>query len=110
MVLARLQMPNRLTRSLRKDGNFSIFQSVLNRRQLGSNNQTPAENISTKTYYNASWTSILQTWQVDVDTDPNLIFIDIQFDTGLLQIYASRKRILVQQAGHFLAGLLAVRF
>ena len=34
-----------------------------------------------------------QNWQIDVDTDPNLIFIDIQFDTGVLRVYASRKRI-----------------
>ena len=45
---------------------------------------------------------ILQTWQVDVDTDPNLIFIDIQFDTGLLRIYASRKRIFSSTSWTFL--------
>ena len=44
---------------------------------------------------------ISHAWQVDVDTDPNLIFIDIQFDTGLLRIYASRKRLSVRQAGRF---------
>ena len=27
-----------------------------------------------------------QNWQIDVDTDPNLIFIDIQFDTGVLRL------------------------
>ena len=45
---------------------------------------------------------ISQVWQVDVDTDPNLIFIDIQFDTGLLRIYASRKRIFSSTSWTFL--------
>jgi len=45
---------------------------------------------------------ISQAWQVDVDTDPNLIFIDIQFDTGLLRIYASRKRIFSSTSWTFL--------
>ena len=45
---------------------------------------------------------ISQTWQVDVDTDPNLIFIDVQFDTGLLRIYASRKRIFSSTSWTFL--------
>ena len=52
---------------------------------------------------------ISQVWQVDVDTDPNLIFIDIQFDR-LLRIYASRKRIFSSTSWTFLAGPLAVRF
>ena len=45
---------------------------------------------------------ISQVWQVDVDTDPNLIFIDIQFDTGLLRIFASRKRIFSSTSWTFL--------
>ena len=45
---------------------------------------------------------ISQAWQVDVDTDPNLIFIDIQFETGLLRIYASRKRIFSSTSWTFL--------
>ena len=45
---------------------------------------------------------ISRAWQVDVDTDPNLIFIDIQFDTGLLRIYASRKRIFSSTSWTFL--------
>ena len=45
---------------------------------------------------------ISQAWQVDVDTDPNLIFIDVEFDTGLLRIYASRKRIFSSTSWTFL--------
>ena len=43
-----------------------------------------------------------QNWQVDVDTDPNLIFIDIQFDTGVLRTYASRKRIFSSTSWTFI--------
>ncbi|MBL6673474.1 MAG: HAMP domain-containing protein [Candidatus Puniceispirillum sp.] len=43
-----------------------------------------------------------QNWQVDVDTDPNLIFIDIQFDTGVLRVYASRKRIFSSTSWTFI--------
>ena len=43
-----------------------------------------------------------QNWQIDVDTDPNLIFIDIQFDTGVLRVYASRKRIFSSTSWTFI--------
>jgi two-component system osmolarity sensor histidine kinase EnvZ len=45
---------------------------------------------------------LLQNWQIDVDTDPNLIFIDIQFDTGVLRVYASRKRIFSSTSWTFI--------
>ena len=32
-------------------------------------------------------------WVLDMSTDPNLIFIDLQMENGILRIYASRKRI-----------------
>ena len=32
-------------------------------------------------------------WILDISTDPNLIFIDLQMENGVLRIYASRKRI-----------------
>ena len=43
-----------------------------------------------------------QNWQIDVETDPNLIFIDIQFDTGVLRVYASRKRIFSSTSWTFI--------
>ena len=43
-----------------------------------------------------------QNWQIDVDTDPNLIFIDIQFHTGVLRVYASRKRIFSSTSWTFI--------
>ena len=36
---------------------------------------------------------ISQPWQVDTASDPNLIFVDVQLETGVLRTYASRKRI-----------------
>ena len=53
---------------------------------------------------------ISQAWQVNVDTDPNLIFIDIQFETGVLRIYASRKRIFSSTSWTFLGWTIEVRF
>ena len=32
-------------------------------------------------------------WQVDTSSDPNLVSVDVQLETGVLRIYASRKRI-----------------
>ena len=43
-----------------------------------------------------------QNWQINVDTDPNLVFIDIQFDTGVLRVYASRKRIFSSTSWTFI--------
>ena len=53
---------------------------------------------------------ISQAWQVDVDTDPNLIFIDIQFETGVLQSMPAVNVFSARQAGRSLAGPSAVRF
>jgi len=43
-----------------------------------------------------------QAWRVDVDTDPNLIFVDIQFANGVMRIYASRKRIFSSTSWTFI--------
>ena len=36
---------------------------------------------------------VQQPWYLDIDSDPNLIYIDLQLDQGILRICASRKRI-----------------
>lgn len=41
-------------------------------------------------------------WFVDVDSDPNLISVDIQLDSGVLRIYASRKRIFSSTSWTFI--------
>ncbi len=45
---------------------------------------------------------IEQAWQVDAETDPNLIFVDIQFENGVARIYASRKRIFSSTSWTFM--------
>ena len=80
--------------------NFPVnFETALTLPQ--KNNSTP------KTYAEEMLRTELskrlsQNWQVDVDTDPNLIFIDIQFDTGVLRVYASRKRIFSSTSWTFI--------
>ena len=32
-------------------------------------------------------------WIINLDSDPSLIYVDLQLDTGVMRIYASRKRI-----------------
>jgi two-component system osmolarity sensor histidine kinase EnvZ len=36
---------------------------------------------------------VQQPWYLDIDSDPNLIYIDLRLDQGILRIFASRKRI-----------------
>ena len=36
---------------------------------------------------------LTQDWHVDLVSDPNLIFVDLKLDNGIIRIYASRKRI-----------------
>ena len=36
---------------------------------------------------------VQQAWYLDIDSDPNLIYIDLELDQGILRIFASRKRI-----------------
>ena len=80
--------------------NFPVnFETALTLPQ--KNNSIP------KTYAEAMLRTELskrlsQNWQVDVDTDPNLIFIDIQFDKGVLRVYASRKRIFSSTSWTFI--------
>ena len=80
--------------------NFPVnFETALTLPQ--KNNSIP------KTYAEEMLRTVLskrlsQNWQVDVDTDPNLIFIDIQFDTGVLRVYASRKRIFSSTSWTFI--------
>ena len=108
--LGTAPMPNKLTWSLPKAGSFSISQSVLNRRQPESNAKARPKTYPENMLQRELNKRISQDWQVDVDTDPNLIFIDVQFDTGLLEFMPAANVFSVQQAGRFLAGPLAVRF
>ncbi|MEK9745922.1 MAG: ATP-binding protein [Candidatus Puniceispirillum sp.] len=45
---------------------------------------------------------ISQPWQVNTASDPNLVFVDVQLETGVLRIYASRKRIFSSTSWTFI--------
>ena len=49
---------------------------------------------------------ITQDWYVDLVSDPNLIFIDLKLDIGVLRIYASRKRIFSSTSWTFFGWTL----
>jgi len=45
---------------------------------------------------------LVQPWVLDTSSDPNLIFIDLQMENGVLRIYASRKRIFSSTSWTFI--------
>jgi len=47
-----------------------------------------------------------QPWHLDIDSDPNLIHIDLQLDEGILRIFASRKRIFSSTSWTFFGWTL----
>lgn len=49
---------------------------------------------------------ITQDWYVDLVSDPNLIFVDLKLDIGVLRIYASRKRIFSSTSWTFFGWTL----
>ena len=49
---------------------------------------------------------LTQDWHVDLVSDPNLIFVDLKLDNGLIRIYASRKRIFSSTSWTFFGWTL----
>ena len=45
---------------------------------------------------------VKQPWRLDTTSDPNLIFVDLQMENGVLRIYASRKRIFSSTSWTFI--------
>jgi two-component system osmolarity sensor histidine kinase EnvZ len=45
---------------------------------------------------------ISEPWQLNTASDPNLVFVDVQLETGVLRIYASRKRIFSSTSWTFI--------
>ncbi|MDA0357843.1 MAG: ATP-binding protein [Proteobacteria bacterium] len=45
---------------------------------------------------------LAQPWVLDTSSDPNLIFVDLQMENGVLRIYASRKRIFSSTSWTFI--------
>jgi two-component system osmolarity sensor histidine kinase EnvZ len=44
-----------------------------------------------------------QSWQLNTTADPNLIFVDLELNNGVLRIYASRKRIFSSTSWTFIS-------
>ena len=59
---------------------------------VGQNNKTPAS-FAEQMLRRELGKRLQQSWHLDIDSDPNLIHIDLQLKKGILRIYASRKRI-----------------
>ena len=49
---------------------------------------------------------LTQDWHVDLVSDPNLIFVDLKLDNGVIRIYASRKRIFSSTSWTFFGWTL----
>lgn len=49
---------------------------------------------------------LTQDWQIDLTSDPNLIFVDLKLDKGVIRIYASRKRIFSSTSWTFFGWTL----
>jgi len=47
-----------------------------------------------------------QNWHLDLTSDPSLIFVDLELQTGVLRIYASRKRIFSSTSWTFFGWTL----
>ena len=47
-----------------------------------------------------------QNWHVNLTSDPSLIFVDLELQTGVLRIYASRKRIFSSTSWTFFGWTL----
>ncbi len=49
---------------------------------------------------------LTQDWHIDLSSDPNLIFVDLKLDNGMVRIYASRKRIFSSTSWTFFGWTL----
>ena len=49
---------------------------------------------------------ISQDWHVNLTSDPNLIYVDLRLDNGVIRIYASRKRIFSSTSWTFFGWTL----
>ena len=72
---------------------------------IGSNTSAPAgyaeEMLRRELGYR-----LKQNWHLDLTSDPNLIFVDLELQNGVLRIYASRKRIFSSTSWTFFGWTL----
>ncbi|MDB2324042.1 ATP-binding protein [Alphaproteobacteria bacterium] len=62
----------------------------------------PPESYAEEMLHTELGKRLTRDWRANVDSDPNLIFVDVKFDTGYLRIYASRKRIFSSTSWTFI--------
>jgi len=56
-------------------------------------NSGPPESFAEQMLRRELASRLQQPWHVNLTSDPNLIYVDVKLDQGILRIYASRKRI-----------------
>jgi len=81
---------------------FSFPISFIKHTSLSTTNTAPAETYAEEMLRTELSKRVSLPWYVDVDSDPNLISVDIQLDNGVLRIYASRKRIFSSTSWTFI--------
>ena len=81
---------------------FSFPISFSEDTNLTETNRTPATTFAEQMLRTELDKRVSLPWFVDVDSDPNLISVDIQLDNGVLRIYASRKRIFSSTSWTFI--------
>lgn len=81
---------------------FSFPISFIKDTSLPTTNTAPAETFAEEMLRTELGKRVSLPWYVDVDSDPNLISVDIQLDNGVLRIYASRKRIFSSTSWTFI--------
>ena len=72
---------------------------------VGQNNQPPAS-FAEQMLRRELGERVQQTWFLDIDSDPNLIYVDLELERGILRIYASRKRIFSSTSWTFFGWTL----
>ena len=72
---------------------------------VGQNNKTPAS-FAEQMLRRELGKRLQQSWHLDIDSDPNLIHIDLQLKRAHLRIYASRKRIFSSTSWTFFGWTL----
>ncbi|WP_438997128.1 ATP-binding protein [Candidatus Puniceispirillum sp.] len=81
---------------------FSFPISFTKDVDLAETNVTPADTYAEQMLRTELAKRVTLPWYVDVDSDPNLISVDIELDSGVLRIYASRKRIFSSTSWTFI--------
>lgn len=67
----------------------------------GPNKQLP-ENFAEEMLRRELDARMSRAWHINVSADPNLIYVDVKFDNGVLRVYASRKRIFSSTSWTFI--------